>query len=66
MAVSGPRMDSETFTLGTRWDFRRNMALKTQVDLVRGGKSVSMLVDDTDPGWNGKTTMVSVSLDFVF
>ena len=66
MKVSGTRMDSETFTLGARWDFRRNMALKTQVDFVRGGKSASMLVEDTDPDWNGKTTMVSVSLDFVF
>lgn len=66
MAVSGTRMDSETFTLGTRWDFRRNMALKAQVDFVRGGKSLSMLVEDTDPDWNGRTTMVSLSLDFVF
>jgi hypothetical protein len=66
MRAAGTHMDSKTYTVGTRWDFRPNMALKAQVDFVRGGKPYSALVVDTDPDWDGKTTIVSVSLDFVF
>ena len=66
MRLSGTGMDSKTYTLGTRWDFRPNMALKAQVDFIRGGEANSVVVVDTDPNWNGKTSIVSLTLDFVF
>jgi hypothetical protein len=69
MKNSGMRLDSETFTLGARWDFRRNMALKAQVDYLRGGKNMVATTTDMDSlnhKWNGKATIFSVSMDFVF
>jgi hypothetical protein len=66
MLLSGTRMDCKTYTVGTRWDFRPGMALKAQIDFIRGGEAHSVVVVDTDPGWNGKTRILSLSLDFVF
>jgi hypothetical protein len=66
MRAAGTHMDSKTCAVGTRWDFYPNMALKAQVDFMKGGKPYSVLVVDTDPDWNGRTTVFSLSLDFVF
>ncbi|MDR0578302.1 MAG: hypothetical protein LBI87_12430 [Candidatus Accumulibacter sp.] len=70
MVISSMRNDAKTFTLGTRWDFRPNMALKAQIDHMRGlrarGSSAPWLMNAAGPDWNGKTTMLNVSLDFVF
>jgi len=59
-------MDQTTFTLGTRWDFRRNMALKAQVDFVRGASDSLFLYPISDEAFDGKLNVYSVSLDFVF
>lgn len=59
--------DGQTFTLGARWDFTRNMDIKFQLDRTRGGTPpTSLLFSNVQPGWNGKTTVLSVALDFVF
>ena len=58
--------DQHTTTLGLRWDFRRNMDLKAQVDLVHGTPDSIFLVANFTPGWNGRTNVFSLSLDFVF
>jgi hypothetical protein len=60
--------DQTTYTLGTRWDFRTNMALKLQWDTVRGS-SASLFPyarANGGSGWNGKTDVISVTMDFVF
>ena len=60
-------LDSQTLSLGARWDFARNMDLKFQIDRSTGGSPpASLLYGDVKPGWNGKTTLLSVALDFVF
>ena len=69
-AMEGPsrHIRTETFMLGTRWDFRRNMALKAQADFMRGlrgGKS-SMTPYTGRSDWAKRTTLISISLDFVF
>jgi hypothetical protein len=58
--------DQQTRTLGLRWDFARNLDLKAQLDFVRGDPSSILLYNNVQPGWNGKTTVFSLALDFVF
>ena len=58
--------DQNTSTLGLRWDFRRNMALKVQADVVRGTRQSIFPYRRETPLWNGRTNVLSVSLDFVF
>lgn len=65
-AIARTHMDQTTFTLGTRWDFRRNMALKAQVDFVRGASDSLFLYPISDEAFDGKLNVYSVSLDFVF
>ena len=60
-------IDQHTFTLGGRWDFQKNLALKTQVDWVRGSPaSVFLLKVSESGGWQGNITVFSLALDFVF
>lgn len=59
-------VDQSTFTLGGRWDFQKNLALKAQVDWIRGRPSSVFLVKDVQPDWDGKMTVFSLALDFVF
>ena len=65
-AMAGSHIDRKTISVGARWDFTRNMDLKAQVDFVRGSKSSKLLLEDIDSDWDGKTTVFSLSLDFVF
>jgi hypothetical protein len=58
--------DQMTYTLGTRWDVRRNVALKFQWDAIRGSAASRFPVQQTQAGWNGKTDVLSLALDFVF
>jgi len=58
--------DQHTYTLGSRWDFRRNMALKAQVDFIRGKPESVFLFPITTPEFNGKMNVYSLVLDFVF
>ncbi|MFZ4536025.1 hypothetical protein [Propionivibrio sp.] len=36
LLTAGTHSDQHTVSIGTRWDFQKNLALKGQVDLVRG------------------------------
>jgi hypothetical protein len=60
-------MDQHTITLGTRWDFRQNLALKAQLDFVRGSRNSLMTFRGSDDVvWNGRMNVLSVALDFAF
>jgi hypothetical protein len=55
-----------TWTIGTRWDFQRNMDLKFQWDNIQGrSDSVFLYANDTS-GWSGSTDVFSLTLDFAF
>lgn len=58
--------DQHTYTLGSRWDFRRNMALKAQVDFIRGKPESVFLYPITTGEFDGKMNVFSLALDFVF
>jgi predicted porin len=59
--------DQHTYTLGSRWDFRRNAALKAQVDFIRGKPESVFLYPGASPGqFDGKMNVYSLALDFVF
>ncbi len=64
--VSKSYMDQHTYTVGGRWDFQKNLALKAQVDWIRGQPSSLFLFKNTQPGWDGNMTVFSLALDFVF
>lgn len=64
LAVS--HSDQETWIIGTRWDFRRNLALKAQLDMIRGRPDSLFLFGPTRADFNGRLNVLSVALDFVF
>jgi hypothetical protein len=55
-----------TVSLGLRWDFHPKADLKFQVDRVSSDPNATMFWANLGPGWDGKTTVASVVLDFVF
>ena len=65
--ISQSVTDQHTYTVGARWDLQKNMALKAQVDWVRGTPSSVFLFKGVQQGgWDGNLTAVSLTLDFVF
>ncbi|HJV88717.1 MAG TPA: hypothetical protein VJ623_00310, partial [Holophagaceae bacterium] len=60
------RNDQRTLAVGLRWDLHRNLCLKAQVDAIQAGKQNHQLWWRADPAWNGRATVASLSLDFVF
>ena len=60
------RSDQHTFTLGTRWDFYHNLALKAQWDGIRGQPDSVRSYRDEQPDWSGHMDVFSLTLDFVF
>ncbi|MBK1717153.1 hypothetical protein CKO27_05730 [Thiocystis violacea] len=60
------RTDQRTLFLGARWDFRENMALKAQVDIIRGSPDSTFLYRWETSEWDGSMNLFSLSLDFVF
>lgn len=55
-----------TLSLGVRWDVAQNIALKLQLDRVRGNADSLFPYRWETPAWNGRTTVVSAIMDFVF
>ena len=55
-----------TYTLGARWDVQQNVALKMQLDALSGSAESRFPYARSEPGWNGRTNVFSVTLDFVF
>jgi len=64
--ISQSYTDHHTYTLGGRWDLQKNLAIKAQVDWVRGKPSSLFLFKNNQPGWSGNMTVTSLALDFVF
>lgn len=61
--------DQRTFSVGTRWDFRKNMALKAQYDYVMPQfPSKNGYLVNVAPSYppQGKGHAVAVALDFIF
>ncbi len=65
-AIQMSNVDSQTLSLGARWDVRRNVDLKAQVDFVRAGEGSNLLLLNAPPDSDYKATVFSLSLDFVF
>ena len=65
-AILISHVDRKTLSLGTRWDVRRNVDLKAQVDFVRAGEGSNLLLLNAPPDSDYKATVFSLSLDFVF
>jgi hypothetical protein len=58
--------DQHTITVGARWDFRENMALKLQFDRIRGKPESVFPFRGPNPQWDGRMKVLSVALDFTF
>lgn len=58
----------ETTSIGVRWDFWRNAALKLQLDHVELGAGSRGLFGNIQPGFQpgGRTRLFSAAIDFVF
>jgi len=65
-ALSFTRIDQETFSLGVRYDFARNADFKLQLDWIDSRPGSSLLWVEPEPDWDGETTILSATLDFVF
>ncbi|MBI2308472.1 MAG: hypothetical protein HYU78_14300 [Rhodocyclales bacterium] len=59
-------IDQHTFFVGVRWDVQSNVALKVQWDRVRGAPGSVAFQQAESPAWNGRTNVLSLTLDFVF
>lgn len=64
--LSDARLDQQTWTLGLRYDIRANVALKLQVDRIQAEDASASLTRDPEDDWDGRGTIFSASLDFVF
>ncbi|MEO8159371.1 MAG: hypothetical protein ABI648_16350 [Betaproteobacteria bacterium] len=65
-ALAATQSRQHTISLGTRYDFMRNADLKFQVDRVQVDNNATLLWRNAQPDWNGRATIVSLVLDFVF
>jgi hypothetical protein len=59
-------VDQTTYTLGARWDVQADVALKLQWDAIRGSAGSRFPYARAGSGWDGRTQVWSLSLDFVF
>jgi len=66
LLISQSYTDHHTYTLGGRWDIQKNLAVKAQLDWVRGKPESLFLFKNNQPGWDGNMTVLSLALDFVF
>ncbi len=64
-ALGGNVNDQSTWSAGLRWDFASQASFKFQVDRIRAQDSAGMW-RRVQPGWDGRGTLVSAVVDFVF
>ncbi len=64
--VAQSHTNQTTYTVGGRWDIQKNLAVKAQVDAIRGQPDSLFLFKNAQPGWTGRMTVFSLALDFVF
>lgn len=62
----GSHINQHTWSLGMRWDVAPSMAFKVQVDRVRGASDSVFALRNEVPEWDGRLTVLSATLDFVF
>jgi hypothetical protein len=64
----GSVVQQKSVTLGARWDFARNAALKVQYDRLDLDNGSPGVLSNTQPGFEpgGRVDLFSVTLDFVF
>lgn len=62
------QLNQHTVAVGARYDLADNVALKLQIDriTVRHTPESALLWSDPDPGWDGRATVLSATVDFVF
>lgn len=65
-AIDETRIDQHTTSVGVRYDFMENTALKFQVDRLWAHDSDSSMMRNAEPDWDGRATILTMSLDFVF
>jgi len=68
VSLFGFNTKQSTVSLGARWDFMRNFALKGQLEHLDIGKGSSGTLTNIQPGFQpgGSTNVISVAVDFVF
>lgn len=66
--ILGSAAAQRTISLGGRWDFARNAALKLQFDHTRHDAGSAGLLSNRQPGFRtgGKVNVFSATIDFVF
>lgn len=64
--MSASHAEQTTYTLGMRWDAWRNVALKAQLDAIRGKPVSKFPYANYTADWSGKTNVLSLTMDFVF
>lgn len=58
--------DQRTWLAGVRWDLLPQADLKLQIDDIRGDPRSIFTWRGETPNWDGKTTVLSLALDFIF
>lgn len=64
--MAASRARQTTYSLGARWDVQTNIALKLQWDAICGDASSRFPFASSDAGWNGRTDVISTTMDFIF
>lgn len=64
--MADSHVDQHTTTLGVRWDVAPDVALKFQVDAIRGSATSIFPFRRENADWNGRVNVVSTTLDFIF
>jgi hypothetical protein len=67
-SILSSNIAQNTLTVGGRWDFIKNTALKLQFDHTRIGAGSAGALVNLQPGFQlgGKVNVFSATLDFVF
>lgn len=65
-SLASSQSRQRTASIGVRYDFMRNADLKIQLDQIRVFDNAAFLWRNVQPGWDGRATVFSVALDFVF
>ena len=58
--------DQHTWFFGARWDVREDLAVKAQIDLIKGSPTSLFPFRGDNNAWDGDMTVFSLALDFVF
>jgi hypothetical protein len=66
MSLAAAQSRERTLSLGLRYDVAHNVDLKIQLDRVQVQDHAAFLWRNPQPDWNGRATIFSLALDFVF